>query len=149
MYSRILVAVDDSEPSMLAMQEAIKLTKDQGAKLRIVFISDMFLPAGEGVPVDFKSHEINKRQEASNILNKMLALAHQSNISAESRSVEILESDNHIPEIIVNEADKWGADLIVLGTHGRSGLTRLLLGSVAEEVVRKTNVPVHIVRSQD
>ncbi len=53
-----------------------------------------------------------------------------------------------IASVIDNEASHWRADLIVIGTHGRSGMNRLLLGSVAEGVVRGTSVPVLLVRAE-
>lgn len=149
MYSRILTAVDDSDISKLAIQEAIKLALDQQAKLCIVYVVDEFIPAGEGVPVDFKENEALKRKQGQSILNEMVMLARNENIDVESNLIEITESNSPIPEKIIEAAKKWKADLIVLGTHGRSGLSRLLLGSVAEEVMRNAHVPVHIVRGQE
>ena len=149
MYSRILVAVDDSETSKLALQEAVKLAHDQNARLCIVYVLDEFVPAGEGVPVDFKKYESSIKKEGKLVLNEMIELAKKSHNQIESHLVEIVEPNDSIPTKILAEADKWGADLIVLGTHGRSGLPRLLLGSVAEEVIRNTTVPVHLVRGPD
>ncbi|MHB1948447.1 MAG: universal stress protein [Gammaproteobacteria bacterium] len=149
MYSRILVAVDDSDISKLALREAIKLTQDQQAKLRIVYVADEFIAAGEGVAVDFKQYEETKRNEGQNVLNEMIALTHKEKIDVESHLVEIIESNDSIPGKIIEEAEKWHADLIILGTHGRSGIPRLLLGSVAEEVMRKSQIPVHIVKGEE
>lgn len=149
MYSRILAAIDDSEPSKLAVQEAIKLTKDQHAKLRIVYIADEFITAGEGVHVDFKEYEKSVREKGKAVLDEMMALARKQNIAVECHLIEIIESSDSISKNIVEEAHKWGADVIVLGTHGRTGISRLLLGSVAEEVVRSTSTPVHLIRSPE
>ncbi len=149
MYSHIFVAVDDSEPSLLAMEEAIKLAKDQGAKLGMIYVAEMFIPAGEGIPIDFKKHEEEIIEKGKAILKKMLALAHHSNIPVETQIMKVIDSERHIAETIVKEAENWHADLIVLGTHGRSGLSRLLLGSTAEEVIRKTSIPVHLVRNAE
>ncbi len=147
MYSRILVAIDDSEISKLALQEAIKLAKDQRAILRIIYVADEFIPAGEGVHVDFKKHETLVKKQGKAILKEMLAIARKSHHKVEGHLIEINEPTK-ISEKIIDEAKKWDAELIVLGTHGRSGLPRLLLGSVAEEVMRNSTVPVHIVRMQ-
>lgn len=148
-YSRILIAVDDTDISKLAMKEAIKLAKDQKATLIIIYIADEFIPTGEGVPVDFKQHENAVRKKGRTILNKMISPVRRTKIPYESHLVEITESNERIPEKIIKEAKNRNADLIVLGTHGREGLSRLLLGSVAEEVVRNAPVPVHLVKIQD
>jgi nucleotide-binding universal stress UspA family protein len=145
MYSRILVAIDDNETSKLALQEAIKLAADQKAALRIVYVADEFIPAGEGVHVDFKKNETLIIKQGKAILKEMLAIARKSHHKVEGHLIEINEPSSNISAKIIDEAQKWNADLIVLGTHGRSGLPRLLLGSVAEEVMRNTTVPVHIV----
>jgi len=147
MYSRILVAVDDDEISKLALDEAIKLAKDQKAKLCIVYVADEYIPAGEGVPVDFKQHEKSVKKQGQSILKKMVALARKQHNKVESSLIEIIEP-NHIAAKIIAAADTWHADLIVLSTHGRKGLNRLLLGSVAEEVMRDATVPVHIVKGK-
>ncbi len=148
-YSRILIAVDDTEISRLAMEEAIKLAKDQKATLIIIYIADEFVPAAEGVPVDFKQHESIIRKKGRTILNKMIAPVRRSKIPYESHLIEITESSERISVKIVEETKKRKADLIVVGTHGREGLSRLLLGSVAEEVVRNAPVPVQLVKSQN
>lgn len=149
MYTRIFVAVDNSDTSKSALQEAIKLAKNQKAKLCIVYVANEFIPAGEGIPVNFEEHEKNVRKNAQDLLNEMVIMAKKTYDQVEYRLIEITESDNCIPQMIIAEAEKWQADLIVLGTHGRQGLTRLLLGSVAEEVMRKTTIPVHIIHGHE
>lgn len=149
LYSRILIAVDDTDISKLAMEEAIKLAKDQKATLIIIYIADEFIPAGEGVPIDFKEHENLLRKKGRTILNKMIAPVRRTKISYESHLIEITESSDKIAVKIIEEAKKRNADLIVMGTHGRAGLSRLILGSVAEEVVRNAPVPVQLVKTQD
>lgn len=149
MYSRILIAVEDSDISRLAIKEAIKLAKDQRAKLCIIYVADEFIPAGEGVHVDFKEHELSKRKQGRAILNEMVKIARHEKVNVESHLIEVTESNSHIPGKIIEEATKWKADLIVLGTHGRSGLSRLLLGSITEEIIRNTQIPVHVIRGED
>lgn len=149
MYSRILVAVDDSEISKLALREAINLTQDQSAKLRIVYVADEFIAGGEGVSVDFKKYEETKKNEGQEILKEMINLVQNDKIEIETHLIEIQDSSDSIPEKIIAEADQWHADLIILGSHGRSGLSRLLHGSIAEEVIRKAKIPVHVVKGND
>jgi nucleotide-binding universal stress UspA family protein len=148
MYSRILVAVDNSRASLLAMKEAVKLAKNQHAKLRIVYVVDEFIPVAEGIAINFKKYEIAQRKEGKIILSKMLGLALKANVSARSHLIEMQESSDLIPKKIMRDAKKWHADLIVIGTHGRRGLHRLLLGSIAEEIIRISHIPVHLIREQ-
>jgi len=149
MYSRIFVAVDDSEVSKLAINEAIKFAKNQQAKLCIVYVADEFIQGGEGVYVDFKEHEAEVKRQGQILLNEMITLARKTHHDVEQKLIEITEPNQKVSDTIITEANNWRADLIVLGTHGRGGLPRLLLGSVAEEVMRNTSIPVHIVPQQD
>jgi|SRR5579885_1058941 nucleotide-binding universal stress UspA family protein len=149
MYTRILVAVSDDAISKQALQEAVKLAKDQQAKLRIIYVADEFIPGGEGIHVDFKQHEEKVRKKGQSLLNKMTAAAKKNYGQVESKLVEVIDSNDHISEKILSEAHDWEADLIILGTHGRSGISRLLLGSVAEEVVRNADVPVQLIHGED
>lgn len=148
MYSRILVAVDHSRASLLAMKEAIKLAKNQQAKLCIVYVADEFIPVAEGVTINFKKYESSQRKQGKLMLSKMLHLALKANVPAKSHLIEMQESSDLIPKKIISYAKKWHADLIVIGTHGRQGLRRLLLGSIAEEIIRISPVPIHLIREQ-
>lgn len=148
-YSRILIAVDDKEISKKAMQEAIQLTKDQKAKLYIIYIADEFLPAGEGIPVDFEKHIKTVRKHGLSILKTMSTLATKAKIDFKTHLIEVKESSPIIAEKIIEQGQTWKADLIILGTHGRTGLSRLLLGSVAEDVARKSNIPVQLVKAEE
>lgn len=147
-YKRILVAVDGSEASTLAMQEAIKLAKDQQAILRIIYVADEFVIVGDGVPFDFTQYENAVRGYGLSILNKMESLAQEAGISVESGIIENTEHSVRIPEKIVQEATNWQADLLVIGTHGRHGFSHLVLGSVAEGVIRMASIPVLLVRGK-
>lgn len=145
-YKRILVAVDGSDTSTLAMQEAIKLAKDQPATLRIIYVADSFVVVGDGVRFDFKQYESAVRGYGLSILNKMESLAQEAGVATESSIIENTEHAVRIPEKIVHDATAWHADLLVIGTHGRRGVSRLVLGSVAEGVIRMASTPVLLVR---
>lgn len=147
-YKRILVAVDGSETSTLAMQGAITLAKDQQATLRIIFVVDEFVVVGDGVPFDFEQYENAVRGHGLSILNKMESLARTAGIPVESSIIENTEHSVRIPEKIIHEADAWHADLLVLGAHGRRGFSHLFLGSVAEGVIRIASTPVLLIRSK-
>jgi nucleotide-binding universal stress UspA family protein len=146
-YKRILVAVDGSETSALAMQEAISLAKDQQALLRIIYVADEFVVVGEGVPFDYAKYEASVKEYGQSILNKMEALAKKAGIQVESSLIENTDYTTRIAETIVKETSKWQADLLVIGTHGRRGFSHFVLGSVAEGVIRLCSTPVLLVRS--
>jgi len=128
------------------MKEAIKLAADQKAKLCFAYVADEHVPVGEGVAIDFKKHDATVRKEGKALLEKVLRIAQTEKVSVESHLIEIIEPGNHISQAIVDYAAKWRADLIVIGTRGHRGLKRFLLGSVADELIQKTSVPVHLVR---
>jgi nucleotide-binding universal stress UspA family protein len=144
-YKKILVAVDGSDTSTLAMQEAINLAKDQQATLRIIYVSDAFVVVGDGVRFDFEQYENAVRGHGLSILNKMESLAHKAGVPVESGIIENTESSTRIPEKIVQDSSAWHADLLVIGTHGRRGFSRLVLGSVAEGIIRMASTPVLLI----
>jgi nucleotide-binding universal stress UspA family protein len=148
MYRRILVAVDGSHTSELALQEAIRLTKAFSAKLRIVHAVDTVNLNIEGDFIDPNEVWSAMRQGGEAILAKALSNARETGIDAESKLIEIDTLGHRIPEMIAAEAEAWPADLIVICTHGRSGLSRLFLGSVAEGVIRVATKPVLLIRGK-
>jgi len=81
-------------------------------------------------------------------LEKAKQLAKDDGIEAETRLIEITKINERVTEMISKEADDWPADLIVIGTHGRRGFNSLLMGSVAEGVMRIASKPVLMVRQQ-
>lgn len=142
MYRRILVAVDGSYASCLALQEALKLARETKAKLHLVHVIDV-IPAVEG-GLDPETFRRMVRQEGNELLNKVASLAGQAGVDAETAILEA--SRRKCSKAIANEAWRWAADLIVMGTHGRIGVARLVLGSVAEGVVHIAPVPVLLIR---
>jgi nucleotide-binding universal stress UspA family protein len=86
------------------------------------------------------------RNTGERILAQGAKKVQQSGSKAETAVLDI--SGERVASVIDGDAQQWGADLIVIGTHGRSGLSRLLLGSVAEGVARGTSVPVLLVRAE-
>jgi nucleotide-binding universal stress UspA family protein len=146
MFKRILVAVDGSEMAQRALQEGIKLAKELQAQLRIVHAVDVVnlnLGMEFPSPVEVSNALTKSGQE---ILRKAQAAAQQAGVAADTRLIEIDTLGRRIPEMIATEAETWAADLIVICTHGRRGLSRMLLGSVAEGVVRVATKPVLLIR---
>ena len=150
MYSRILAAVDGSGPSTRAFREALRLATDQHAGLRIAHVIDLgvaLAPWAEPAFLDYATLDAALRETGTHIIDAAAAEARAAGIEAES---VVLETDIDEPAAeILAEADRWGADLIVMGTHGRHGLAHLILGSVAEGVVQRSKVPVLLLRASD
>ncbi len=148
MFKRILVAVDGSDMSEQALQEAIKLAKEHAAQLRIVHAVDTVT---FDLNIEFSSiSEISDSMIKSGreILGKAEAVAHAAGIPVETKLIEQDTLGKRIPELIAADAETWPADLIVICTHGRSGLSHLFLGSVAERLVRVATKPVLLIRGK-
>jgi nucleotide-binding universal stress UspA family protein len=148
MFKRILVAVDGSPTADQALQEAIKLAKEHQAQLRIVHAVDIvnIYMGAEFVDPTEISDAITK--SGQDILRKAEAVARQAEISVETRLIVIDSLGHRVPEMIAADAEAWPADLIVICTHGRSGLSHLFLGSVAEGVIRVATKPVLLIRGK-
>lgn len=148
MYQHILVAVDGSPTSDLALFEAIRLAQMPQAQLRLLHVVDELSFNWDGEFTD--PTEIWKLQKKAGqaVLRKAKAAASKAGITADTRLVEISQLGYRVPEVIAQEADAWPADVIVLGTHGRRGLSRIFLGSIAEGVVRVARQPVLLIRGQ-
>ena len=145
-YRRILVAVDGSATSMKGLREAIRLAKDDRAQLFIVHVvNELYAFANlEGMTAGMDIVPA-LREGGRRVLAKAMALADKEGIGAKTLMRET--PGGAAADIIVREARKQRADLIVLGTHGRRGLRRAVLGSDAEQVVRRSPVPVLLVRT--
>lgn len=148
MYRRILVPVDGSHTSTAGLQEAIRIAIEQRARMRLISVVDEFVIAQnfEGL---INAGELFDalRDSGKRTLKNALALAHKHGIKVESSMFETM--GERVSEVIVRDAKKWKADLIVMGTHGRRGFNRMVLGSDAEAVLRTAPVPVLMVRSAD
>ena len=146
MYQRILVPSDGSPTSQRALEEALGLARQvgQGAQLELLHVVEIILfPDSE---IYFNNAELQKimRSSGEKILAQAEKMVRRAGIAVQKR---LLEADGErIATVIVEEARRWPADLIVIGTHGRSGFSRILFGSVAEGVVHTADVPVLLVR---
>ena len=148
MYRRILVPVDGSATSMQGLNEAMRLATDQRARLQVLNVVDELgvLQSLDMYGVTDVGELIEGLREAGRkTLEEAAALTRRRRVKAEFRLVESRTS--RVCDVIVDAAKKWRADLIIMGTHGRRGMTRMLLGSDAEGVLRNTSVPVLLVRA--
>lgn len=146
MFKRILVAVDGSDTSEHALTQAVDLAHSHGAQLLILHVvEEVFLNVGEEI-VDPRALWQARAAGGKKTLERYAEQVRGAGLSAESRLIELRDLSETVAGSIVNEAESWGADLIVLGTHGRRGWRRLLLGSTAEEVARLAKTPVLLIR---
>jgi len=144
MYQRIMVAVDGSDTAGRGLKEAINLAKDQKAKLAIVHVIDIVVVFGAG---QFPAAYIEATRElARDTIEQARKTARASGLEPEIQSPEIVTAGYHVADTIAELARDWKADLLVVGTHGRRGVSRLLIGSVAERVVRLAPCPLLLVR---
>ena len=150
MTKRIFVAIDDSATSQKALDEAIYLAGALGATMCIATATDEGplmqhgMGLGSYIDVDKVKGEIQAANTA--LLQQAVAKAVAAGCTAES--LLIPPSQRRVAEMIVDSASQWNADLIVIGTHGRRGVERLLVGSVAENLVRLATTSVMLVREK-
>jgi nucleotide-binding universal stress UspA family protein len=151
MFHRILVPVDGSLTSNRGLDEAITLARDHKAKLCLLHVVDDLAVAGLAdtmtyVPPSYiERFREGLRTRGKKVLAGAEAKARKRGVSVEAVLLEAL--GRQVAEQIIDQAKQWRADLVVIGTHGRRGFSRLVMGSDAEMVVRETPVPVLLVRS--
>ena len=142
MFANILVPTDYSESAARALDLAVKLARSSGGRVtvvRVVPLADLegymaIVPEG-GAMISSMSTKIREAEEAR--LAKLVETDIPDDVHAGYRYVE-----GHPATMLIEEAGRGGHDLVVMGTHGRRGLARVVMGSVTEEVVRKSPVPV-------
>jgi nucleotide-binding universal stress UspA family protein len=145
MFSRILVPTDFSPPSDAALEYARMLAAKFGSTLRILHVIDDPSASSEFVPDGFAPSTEDIRialvENARKRLNRQMNLVDRSRYHAHADAVLGIPA-----QAIIDYAGATGTSLIVMGTHGRTGLAHLLMGSVAEQVVRTAPCPVLTVR---
>ena len=152
MYKRILVAIDGSVTSDLALREAIGLAKDQNAMLRLVHVVDVTAPAYMAaevtVAVHFPLAEYQKalKESGEKLLKTRATTAREAGVNVDTKLIMVGIVGERIHEAIEEESKRWPANLIVVGTEGRRGFQRLMIGSVAEGLVRISTKPVLLIR---
>lgn len=146
-YQRILVALDGSDCSELALEHAVALAQTYHAKLRLLYVIDE-VAFNIGQPRTPQGFWQTVRAAGKDILHSAKELAAENGIAAQTKLVEIPTMGSlirHVAEVIVQQGVRDRADLVVIGTHGRRGVSRLMLGSVAEGVLRGSPVPVLLI----
>ncbi|HZY17891.1 MAG TPA: universal stress protein [Ramlibacter sp.] len=145
MFQHILLATDGSDASRRAVRMAVGLAREHGARLTAVYVVDPYpyLGLGEANPMGFEAYMAAALDHAAAAHEEVLAACGgERQVELHWRRVE----DAAAVKGIVDTAATVGADLVVVGSHGRSGLQRLMLGSVAGHVVAQAAVPVLVAR---
>ncbi len=147
MYAKILVPVDGSQASTAGLTEAIKIAKNQGSEIRLVHVvNDLIVDAGYGAGIYACDAAEVLRKAGRDILDAAQTTARREGVK--TNSVLLDSVGGTASDVILTEAKACSADLVVMGTHGRRGLARLVMGSDAEAVVRACTVPVLLVHGQ-
>ena len=148
MYKRILVAIDNSTTAQKALDEAITLARALGASLCIVNAADEGPLTQHGMGLGSYIDVDKIKEEIRSTGNALLAqaLAKATGCQAEAKLLE--SSQKRLGDMIIAAATEWQADLIVMGTHGRRGFERFLVGSVAEHMVRTSTTSLLLVREE-
>ena len=143
-YKRILVPVDGSPTSNKGMQEAIRLAKRSRARLRLLHVVEQTVAfSAPEVAIDLGPILDSLRAAGRRRLAGIERRVRRSGVKLETALVE--NFGMRVADAVIAQAKRWRADLIVMGTHGRRGLQRALVGSDAELVVRYSPVPVLLV----
>ncbi|WP_353185908.1 universal stress protein [Parapedobacter lycopersici] len=145
-YERILIATDDSDCSKKALQHGYNLAKAMGAAVALVHVIEPAAPTNYGadplmgqqpiiIPETTEIQEENSRSMLDEISKKFTGIT----------DIVTFSRIGTPKQEILDLAGEWAADLIIMGTHGRTGFDHFISGSVSESVIRKANCPVLVV----
>jgi nucleotide-binding universal stress UspA family protein len=147
MYHRILVPIDGSPTAERGLREAIRLAAEHKGKLRLLHVVDDLPGLMEMSTVaNFEAGLQKMRDYGASVLAAGKAAASRSEVETDTILREVTRG--RIADVVIEEAKKAACDLVVMGTHGRRGFSRLALGSDADLVVRGSPVPVLLVRQE-
>jgi len=148
MFKRILVPLDGSSTSERGLDVALKLAAEQQAEVCLFHVvEEQVLTQAVDAGADMIDELISAmRASGRKILDKAVAKAEKRKVKV--RPVFVENIVHGVADVIVDQANSWKADLIVMGTHGRRGITRVVMGSAAEGVVRAATVPVLLVKAE-
>ncbi len=149
MLHRILIAVDGSHASRLATLQAIELAKLSHATIRAIYVADDSDTALGSAAIDQAGLVRSMTAYAHDVLETCERLCEAAGVNCSTELVARPVAKGRIAQTILAHAATWHADLIALGTHGRRGLARLVVGSVAQGVVSANTKPVLLVRSDE
>ena len=147
LYQRILVPVDGSATSTRGLKEAIALARLTGGRIRLLHVVLDLPVLTEGHGAFAAEAAAILRDLGKQTLEEARRLVENDGVPVDEVLFEGVAGA--VCDHVVQQAEEWKADLVVLGTHGRRGVRRLFIGSDAEQVLRTSAVPVLLVRDQD
>lgn len=137
MYDKLLVAIDDSEPASRALEQAGDLATLSKGSVQVVHVREHMVVRGA-------DWYVTEQEDAQALVDR--AAAHLRDRGVAASGVVLHGAQGHMAGVICDQAETSGADLIVLGSHGRTDLGGILLGSVAHRVIHLARKPVLVVR---
>jgi nucleotide-binding universal stress UspA family protein len=145
---RILLALDDSRCSEAATEALIAQAKTENTEVRVLHAVEPFPVTlarrmGSGESPDFVAARLEQRERAKELLARAAK-----KLRSAGFKVTTLVKEGDARDVILNHAERWHADVIIVGSHGRKGLDRFLMGSVSEAVARHARCSVEIVRTR-
>lgn len=142
-FQKILVPVDGSSTSTKALDYALQLARDNHSQVRAMHaIDELGYLSGYEYSGELMA---SARKNASALLQKAVVAAQAQGVALDTRLID--QPGQRLGQTVADEAADWGADLVVVGTHGRRGVGRVLLGSGAEQIVRMAPMAVLTVRA--
>lgn len=144
MYKRILVAVDGSDTSRHAFDAALALAQSHGAELQPYYVVEnaaIYYSMPDYDPSVLRDQLVEQGDELAKTLGQRMR---QAGVKGDMKVGEAT-SLSDVSALILDAAQTFGADLLVLGTHGRRGVRRLVLGSIAEQCLRHSSLPVLLI----
>ena len=146
MYKRIVVPVDGSETAQKALATALQMARESSGCVHLVHVVEGLTPMTAD-PYGAYSGDVIEvmRQSGRKILDDALALARAEGVQGDTQLFD--NFGERLAEVVADSATRFNADLMVVGTHGRRGLGRVLMGSGAEQIIRLSPVPVLVLRS--
>ena len=144
MFKHILLATDGSDSAEHAARKALELARIHGAHVTAAYVVDPYpyIGIGEVNPLAFQSYMSAAQDSSAKVFVALADQAAAAGVQFQARLVENMQAARGIVEL----GDDLAVDLIVIGSHGRSGVQKLVLGSVAGKVVALSSRPVMVVR---
>jgi nucleotide-binding universal stress UspA family protein len=137
---KILIATDGSPASADAVNEGLRLADHLNAEVGLIYVINTKAMAGVGTADIGPQQALDEfREDGKHLLRDLAQTA--------GRSIALFQPEGEPAEEILKAADEWRANMIVVGTHGRTGVMHLLMGSVAEELLKRSNLPLLVVPS--
>ena len=145
MFKHILLPTDGSEKAQIAAEKAVELAKQQGAKMTAVVVIDPFpyIGLGEASAFGLQAYLAEAQAMAGQSLDSARQIADAAGVPFTADTIE----RSAVFEGILDTATSEGCDLIVMGSHGRSGVKALILGSETQKVLTHSAIPVLVIKS--